>query len=1118
MGRRKLAANPVIPQGWTLEEKVEPVIPEGWTLETPAPEERRFQNWYAEQSAKLGLDPNPDDPRHFYDYRAAFKAGAQPDETGHFPSEFKLEGHPRLILEGIDTRTGEKVEPSFISEFGKGALGTMETAAAFITQLYGVPAAGLAGLAALPFGGERAEEAIEAVSKAAIYQPETEAGQKVAELAFLPFTKLMEAGESLGDWTLEKTGSPKLASLMETAVVAAPIAVGGLAGRLGRLKPKRAFKTPEKLGPESTFVKEQFDRKFMADEGIQPFEEVRFKGEQKVLGELEQLPEKAARVEPTGVLTPEETFILDSQGLEGLKKSSQDRAVIETIPPETKAADPSLPWEKPSELYGGIPLQQFLETYTQKIGAPIWDELIVKKIPKALEKIPGGKAINRAILYDYRGDLPDTPLYMKSLEDMRRHQSIGREYAVDLGRRLQNRNERAQLAIGEQLRGEKASLTTEEAAIATEARNVLDALGKQAVDVGLLDDKVFFKNVGQYLPRLYTSKEYNSKLISFNLKKPQRLDLTRFMKRKDIPKEVRQQMGEILTPGYPVAKGIRQLTHDIELAKHFNNIAGNSDWSLPKTTEVGIPDAWKQMPSTRKLGKLSESYVHPEIFEDLKLAIRIMSLGERTWRKGLGMWKFGKVILSPKTHVRNLFSNSLLSHLGGMPLWKQPQLLTKAAREMKAKGPHWKAAKGEGLMEATFTQGELGQLFDKVEFQMKDIKAESLPEKFGMIGQGWSKAKIAGDKAAKLYQAEEQWFKMAKYIDNVENKKMSVQLAAKDAEKWLFNYAKLTKAQEAYRSKWYGAPFATFTIKAIPRIAEAAIKTPWRFAAPAAMIYGLEEAARKKFGDSEAMAKAKRLLRPEWMQGGFPGLPNFPRVPVEDTSGREYYGNLSYITPWGDLAESGGAGPIPGGIMPLSQPFSKELWQQIAGTKDLLGAGGFDLFWQEPIVREEDVAGLPASEKAKVVAKKRGRHLYNTMVPTLAMDIEKGVSAFRGKPDYRGRERPPGVVAADVFLGIKMYPVDYADEMMRQVAKLNPRKSDVAQKIRQQIRTLAVKRNFYAQRGQDDKALQLDKQIADKVRQLQGLGKELQEKGAVYERLQGAIPQIPPGWTLEKQQ
>jgi hypothetical protein len=50
---------------------------------------------------------NPDDPRHFYDWRAAYSAGATPDESGHWPSEFKREGHPRLIIDGIDTRTGE---------------------------------------------------------------------------------------------------------------------------------------------------------------------------------------------------------------------------------------------------------------------------------------------------------------------------------------------------------------------------------------------------------------------------------------------------------------------------------------------------------------------------------------------------------------------------------------------------------------------------------------------------------------------------------------------------------------------------------------------------------------------------------------------------------------------------------------------------------------------------------------------------------------------------------------------------------------------------------------------------------------------------------------------------
>jgi hypothetical protein len=74
-----------------------------------------FDKWYAEQAKKNGLDPNPDDPQHFYDYRAAYRAGAKPDETGHWPSEFKKSGHPREFLpigeDGgmVDTKTGKPV-------------------------------------------------------------------------------------------------------------------------------------------------------------------------------------------------------------------------------------------------------------------------------------------------------------------------------------------------------------------------------------------------------------------------------------------------------------------------------------------------------------------------------------------------------------------------------------------------------------------------------------------------------------------------------------------------------------------------------------------------------------------------------------------------------------------------------------------------------------------------------------------------------------------------------------------------------------------------------------------------------------------------------------------------
>lgn len=70
-------------------------------------QELEFQRWYKNMAAILGINPNPDDPRHFYDYRAAFQSGVRgPDATGHWPSEFKLEGHPRTVIGGVDTRTG----------------------------------------------------------------------------------------------------------------------------------------------------------------------------------------------------------------------------------------------------------------------------------------------------------------------------------------------------------------------------------------------------------------------------------------------------------------------------------------------------------------------------------------------------------------------------------------------------------------------------------------------------------------------------------------------------------------------------------------------------------------------------------------------------------------------------------------------------------------------------------------------------------------------------------------------------------------------------------------------------------------------------------------------------
>jgi hypothetical protein len=77
---------------------------------TPADNEARFQAWYGPLARKLHIAPNPDDPEHYYDYRAfhrdmeAGKVLAPDAPGGHFPSTYKLPGHPRTFLDDANGR------------------------------------------------------------------------------------------------------------------------------------------------------------------------------------------------------------------------------------------------------------------------------------------------------------------------------------------------------------------------------------------------------------------------------------------------------------------------------------------------------------------------------------------------------------------------------------------------------------------------------------------------------------------------------------------------------------------------------------------------------------------------------------------------------------------------------------------------------------------------------------------------------------------------------------------------------------------------------------------------------------------------------------------------------
>ena len=78
-------------------------IPPAWS---PS-EETLFRMWYENIARKNGLDMNPDSSEQKYNYRAAYRAKAAPDETQHWPSEYKSLSHPNRFNDtGMDTIFG----------------------------------------------------------------------------------------------------------------------------------------------------------------------------------------------------------------------------------------------------------------------------------------------------------------------------------------------------------------------------------------------------------------------------------------------------------------------------------------------------------------------------------------------------------------------------------------------------------------------------------------------------------------------------------------------------------------------------------------------------------------------------------------------------------------------------------------------------------------------------------------------------------------------------------------------------------------------------------------------------------------------------------------------------
>jgi hypothetical protein len=229
------------------------------------------------------------------------------------------------------------------------------------------------------------------------------------------------------------------------------------------------------------------------------------------------------------------------------------------------------------------------------------------------------------------------------------------------------------------------------------------------------------------------------------------------------------------------------------------------------------------------------------------------------------------------------------------------------------------------------------------------------------------------------YRFEDDFFKYLIYKDARANG-VSPDDAVDYATRYIFNYDDLPKGARGVRDTLI--PFFAYTYKAVPALAHTAFNYPWRFAAPAIAISGLNALAYGLIaGDddddlAESYAKGKELEAeeranlPPWMQGKSAlGTQKSIRMGEDELTGLPVYADISRMIPGGDvfdLTNQTDGMPLPAPIMP-----SNPVLTTIAA-----------LLWNKDTFTGKEVTDL--NDTPKEASQKRAEWLIKQVSPAIA--------------------------------------------------------------------------------------------------------------------------------------
>ena len=525
----------------------------------------------------------------------------------------------------------------------------------------------------------------------------------------------------------------------------------------------------------------------------------------------------------------------------------------------------------------------------------------------------------------------------------------------------------------------------------------------------------------------------------------------------------RAQMGEMRDAMYRYVVGYTSMQRDIAVGRLFHNMANNPEWVRRSGAE-----GWLQVPSTeiadtggvKRYGSLAGLWVRSDVMTHLTQFEEGANDALQLYREAMGLWKQGKTALNPVAHFNNIVSNLSMAHFAGVSYWDGRKYVN-AVRDLIQDAPMVDEARDVGLFTGSFTREEMMQNLPP-ELQKMANMQESQARKGGRLVLNamtfWLRKPLTD-----AYEAEDTFFKYLIYRD-ARQQGMEPAEAMDYALRYIFAYDDLPSGARKVRD--FAIPFFSYTYKAVPALLHTAMVYPWRLAAPAALLHGINAVAYalaagdeddewlEKLVKGRELEAEERAAMPDHTRGlSALGSPKTIRLGTDEITGLPVFLDASRIIPGGDIFDmrnQAGGMELPAPLTP-NHPILSTFAAMLVNREMFLGRNVTD---------DNDTAAEKAEKRAKWMAilllpaiAPGGLHSQRLMNATAnAMDtvITTPLGEFTGV-DRSGLPVQPKYAAMQTF-GIKARPVDLELEAQRRGAQEQALVNSIAAEVRSMAR------------------------------------------------------------------